>query len=1379
MSAPSIDFGVLDQLIVGRVQPHIYAFATNTIPNYLKVGDTYRPVAMRLRVWRKHFPDLEKEYEGKANVAADVYFRDYAVHQYLEIEAGKARLADGEQGAGVYYSREFFADTSAVDVEDAIADIQSSFDDNSGRYDFYDAEDRLPVEHHYVRGEDWTLRPNQRAAVGRFIEAVEAGRANLLMYAVMRFGKSFTSLCCAKAMAAKTVLVMSAKADVKTEWKKTVETAGNFSEYVFLDSDSLSQDENAMKEALAEGQSVVLFLTLQDLQGKNIKDKHQELFKNQIDLLVVDETHFGARAEEYGRILKEAGQPADDATALRRVEDDQIDTAEAEEQLKVLQARIRLHLSGTPYRILMGSEFSKEDIIAFVQFSDIVGDQEAWDSENLDKDDVNEWDNPYFGFPQMVRFAFKPSKAARQKMEELSKSGISLALSALLEPRSIRKDNDDLHKQFKHEPEILDLLRVIDGSQQDDNLLGFLDYDRIKQGMMCRHMVMVLPYCASCDAMEALIQSHSGDFRNLGDYQIINISGVEGARRYRSPEDVKKAISDAEAAGRKTLTLTVNRMLTGSTVEQWDTMLYLKDTSSPQEYDQATFRLQNQYVRTLFSEREEGQTSTIRNNLKPQTLLVDFDPDRLFRMQEQKSLIYNVNTDENGNAKLEERIKEELRISPIITLNAEGIHQVDAADILAAVSEYSSKRSVGDEACDIPIDLDVLRDDDIRRVIEAQAELGSKSGLTLEPFDGEENDLDMSGEDDDTDQGGSKATDEYGRDCAPPASDDSSKSLARKLQTYYQRILFFAMLATDEVRSLAGIVDVIEEDNNARIARHLFLDPGVLRALLRVFDPFKLSCLDYKIQNISQLVHDEMLEPVERAARALGKFTRISDSEVRTPSWLCHDMIAQIPGEKLAADVEEGRVFLDIASKSGEFALALYERLVQELGVEPIAIKSMIYSIPSSSIAYEFTRRFYEILDLDVKNIASSFNAYDLVEVSEADGRLVAKDVASVLREGDTAWSELALDAKLLEGSVQMEFSAVVGNPPYQADDGGFGTSAAPIYQLFVELGKQLDPQFLSMVIPSRWFAGGKGLDSFRTEMLHDSRIRTLHDYLTASDVFPDVGLKGGVCHFLRDRDNPGDCTVTTQYKDETPSVATRPLLEKGADVFIRFNEGISILKKVMAVEGAGDSLSLPDEKRFDRLVSSRKPFGLTTTFKGNGARSNGDVLVYRNGGVGYTPRSSITLGGALIDKWKLFIGRAAAGTGNKDTYPHRIIPTPFVGKPGSISSETYLCIGPFDEHEDAQNALSYLECRLTRLLILLHKPSQDVTRKVYTFVPVQNFSRTWTDEDLYAKYGLSATEIAFAEKMVRSMGKTPLTATDTPHHARQSTQTPVTTKAK
>lgn len=334
-----------------------------------------------------------------------------------------------------------------------------------------------------------------------------------------------------------------------------------------------------------------------------------------------------------------------------------------------------------------------------------------------------------------------------------------------------------------------------------------------------------------------------------------------------------------------------------------------------------------------------------------------------------------------------------------------------------------------------------------------------------------------------------------------------------------------------------------------------------------------------------------------------------------------------------------------------------------------------------------------------------------------------------------------------------MHFDVIIGNPPYQLNTDGFGTQARPIYHQFVQQAKALEPRFLCMVIPARWFSGGMGLDEFRESMLTDDRVRSIDDYLTASDVFPGVGLKGGVCYFLWDRDNPGPCQVTTHFKDWPVTTVTRPLLEAGADVFIRFNEGLSILKKVASVEtGNSKSLALPEPKKFMNLVSSIGAFGLDSTFRGKEKKSRDDLKVYRNGGVGYVARSEITKERDSFDKWKVYVGRAAPGTGNRDTYPHKVISTPFLGEPGSISSWTYMYIGPFDSKTEAENVLSYLTCRLTRLLILLHKPSQDTTRRVYTFVPTQHWTKQWTDADLYAKYGLSEDEMAFIETVVRPM---------------------------
>ena len=734
-----IDTTILDNIIIGRVEPYIYAFSTETVPNYLKVGDTSRGVRVRLEEWRRIFPNLILQYEHSAQIDDETIFRDFAVHTFLEREKGRERLLPYTFNNLPYYSREFFKEATTEDVDAAVTDIIQSVHEKSGKYPLY-SPDRLPQTLTYERTENYPPRDNQQQAIDNFQKAVDAGRTNLLLYAVMRFGKSFTSMCCAKKINARFVVIVSAKAEVKEEWKKTVESHKYFEGYYYLDSEALKRSENVIDNTLAApGKKVALFLTLQDLQGNDIKEKHKEVFSHPIDLLIIDETHFGARGESYGKVLQ--AQRLSKLEINKELKDlDGFETLDrCENAVKTLNARIRLHLSGTPYRILMSDEFQKEDIISFVQFTDIIDARRQWNDKYLKEDDCDEWENPYYGFPQMIRFAFNPNESSRKKMKQMRKDGITYTLSELLRPLSMTTQTDGSHRQFNHEVEILDLLEVIDGTKEDEKLLGFLDYDKIKDGKMCRHIVCVLPFRASCDAMSALIQKNRGRFKNLGDYEIINIAGFDDEYKYRSTGDVKRVIKEFEEKNKKTLTLTVNRMLTGTTVPQWDTMLYLKGTASPQEYDQAIFRLQNQYITTF----KDKSGKTIKYNMKPQTLLVDFDPNRMFILQELKSQFYNVNTEVQGNAQLKERIAKELEVSPIIVLNKNKLQLATPANITDAVREYSRTRSILDEASEIPTDNDLLHDDTLAAILRTIEPIDAKNGLRIKPTDGEGDNIDI------------------------------------------------------------------------------------------------------------------------------------------------------------------------------------------------------------------------------------------------------------------------------------------------------------------------------------------------------------------------------------------------------------------------------------------------------------------------------------------------------------------------------------------------------------------------------------------------------------------------------------------------------------
>ena len=990
------------------------------------------------------------------------------------------------------------------------------------------------------------------------------------------------------------------------------------------------------------------------------------------------------------------------------------DAYEQNAELKLLRSRVRIHLSGTPYRILMGSEFAEEDIIAFYQFSDIVEVQAQWDKDHILSDDVKEWENPYYGFPQMVRFAFLPNQTSRERLEGLRKHGFSSSLSELMKPQSIAEDKKhQSHRKFVHETEVFGLLQAIDGSERDEQILSLLELEEIQQGKMCRHMVFVLPYRASCDAMEELLKEKQKTFNHIGDYAIINIAGLKSTYLYPTTESVKNKIEQCERDDIKTITLTVNRMLTGSTVKEWDTMLYLKDSASPQEYDQAVFRLQNQYVRTLSSNNGE----TIKYNMKPQTLLVDFDPNRMFRLQEQRSQIYNANTEQRGNEHLRDRIARELEYSPIITIGSDGLQRVSPADVMDAVRAYSVNRSVMDEATDIPLDYTLLSDETLRNAISQLNPIDASKGIEIKAVTGDETELDIGEE-----QVHPNSTDTHPTK-NEPQDEKEDNLIGKKLATYYAQILFYAFLTETPVDSLLSIIRSIEDnEENKRIAKHVGLRLSILKLVQQKSNVFSLRGLDYKIENLNSLMRDNSLSPMKRAEVAMAKFGRLSSSEVVTPQAVALEMINALGEEAITKSTK----ILDIASKQGEFTRALISKYGDEIGKN-------IYSLPTSSVSYEFTRKVYNLLGLDIRHIISRFTTYDLL---------------------DSYYKE-----SFIQQLKEMKFDLVIGNPPYQKADGGAAASAKPIYQEFVNIAKDISTKYVSMIMPARWYTGGKGLDEFRLTMLSDKHIKLLYDYQRPDEVFPDTNNRGGLCFIVRDKgfDNTAILPKVISNRGGQDIVSqSRSIKTDGLDMFIRHQEAISILEKVT---GATSFVPL------SRHMSKRKPFGVESniikTPNWHLEKQANDVSCIGKGlSRGFIPYSLVTNNTEAIELWKVLVPRANnIGTElNDDNLNSEICP------PQSICTEAYLFIGTglqMDEKQ-ATNTAFYMRTRFARFMHSLAKTSHDATSKTYRFVPLQDFTDQsdidWTksvdeiDKQLYTKYNLSAEEIDFIDSKIKAM---------------------------
>ena len=478
----------------------------------------------------------------------------------------------------------------------------------------------------------------------------------------------------------------------------------------------------------------------------------------------------------------------------------------------------------------------------------------------------------------------------------------------------------------------------------------------------------------------------------------------------------------------------------------------------------------------------------------------------------------------------------------------------------------------------------------------------------------------------------------------------------------------------------------------------------------------------------------------------------LSNDEVFTPPQLANQMLDMLPQELFE---NKETTFLDPCCKSGVFLREIAKRLIKGLEQEIPDLQDRLNHI--------YTKQLFGIAITELTALLSRRSTYCskfangeysvCTDFDSTDGNIWFKRIQHTWENGRCKYcgasqSEYDRDKSLETHAYQfihnpkelkkMKFDVIVGNPPYQLSDGGAQASASPLYHLFVQQAKKLNPRYLTMIIPARWYAGGKGLDEFRDEMLHDHRLRVIHDFFDASECFPSVEIKGGVCYFLWDRDNKGLCKVFTHEKGEITSIADRPLLEKDTDIFIRYNKAISILHKVLSKK----------ETSFSSIVSSRKPFGSPTNFVDYKTTwFDGSVKIYANKNQGFVDLSKIEKNRGLIKKYKLFIPKAI---GSGDIRTDRL--KPIIAEPNTCCTETYVVIGPFEDLTRTKNAISYIETNFFHFLLGLKKITQDATLKVYQFVPLQDFNETWTDEKLYKKYGLTQEEIDFIESMIRPM---------------------------
>jgi len=483
----------------------------------------------------------------------------------------------------------------------------------------------------------------------------------------------------------------------------------------------------------------------------------------------------------------------------------------------------------------------------------------------------------------------------------------------------------------------------------------------------------------------------------------------------------------------------------------------------------------------------------------------------------------------------------------------------------------------------------------------------------------------------------------------------------------------------------------------------------------------------------------------------LDCIANLSNDEVFTPPDVANAVLDMFPNEVWTNPELK---FLDPACKTGVFLRECAKRLM--VGLQSVipdeeerrnhVFKNMLYGLSITELTGLVSRRtLYYSKDASSEHSVVKFedpagnissqraeHKYHLGKCTICGSPYVA------LERGDTR-ENYAYQFIHREDVTNMRFDVVIGNPPYQIQDGGAGPSASPIYHLFVNQAFRLKPRYVSMIIPSRWFAGGKGLDKFREEMLNSTKFRHLADFPAAADLFPTVEIKGGVCYFLWDEKYDGPCKVVTHQNGKPPKESVRYLGEHG-DIFIRHAESLPILEKIQS-----------KATRFvDEQVAPSKPFGLRTFFKDYSEKKmKGMIDLYGNGGIYYIRPFQVLLNEDWIDKWKVLTSN---GYNGGDSFPHKILGTPIVAPPGSACTETYVVCGVFESEVEARNFEAYVRTKFFRFLVSLRKNTQHVTQSRFKFVPVLDMRKRWTDELLNAEFGITKDEEAFIASIVKEM---------------------------
>ena len=1226
-------------------------------------------------------------------------FNDKQVHSVLE-RSGIRKKDFGMKNQGT----EWFV-TDLQTVKNAIAAVKA------GRKSLKSKEitdEQMPI----------VFRPEQNEAIDRTLKRFKRGN-QMLWNAKMRFGKTLCALQVVLEMEAQRTLILTHRPVVDEGWFEDFQKIFFDQPDYHYGSRTKGEDFASLERLARRGDSYVYFASMQDLRGAAMVggkfDKNVDIFKTKWDMLIIDEAHEGTTTDIGLAVID---------TLIKK-------------ETKVLR------LSGTPFNLL--DDYKEEEIFTW----DYVMEQKAkaeWDMTHMGDP------NPYESLPAINIYTYDLGALLGSEYCDDEKA---------FNFREFFRTKDN--GTFVHDRDVDNLLNLLCRKDKD----SLYPYSNEEFQRIFRHTLWVLPGVNAAKALSEKLRTHTV----FGNFTVVNVAGNgdEDEENADALQLVNKAIGP-DPDETYTITLTCGRLTTGVSVKPWTAVFMMSGTfsTSAANYMQTIFRVQTPF--------------TCHGRMKTNCYAFDFAPDRTLRVLAKVAKV----SAKAGKTDDEDRkiLGDFLNFCPIISIEGSQMKPYDVKSMMAQL-----KRAQIEAVVQNGFEDGALYNDELLKLTEVELQdfkdLKGKIGTTkamAKTADIDVNNQGFTNEEYEEKERLEKKkkkelTEEERRRLEELKKKTNERqnaiSILRGISIRMPLLIYGAKLKNeDDEITIDNFTDIVDKDSWEE-----FMPKGVTKQVFRKFKKYYEADIfreaGKRIRSMARAADNLTVEDrIERIASIFNTFRNPDKETVLTP-WRVVNMhlgdciggycfydeqyakMLEIPryidNGKVTEDVyaTDSKV-LEINSKSGLYPLFvaynIYRRRVEEakrkygevdrgfaLSLWDATIEQNIFVICKTPMARDITRR--TLVGFRQTSVNAQYYK-DLIDVIKNNPATFVNEV----RDGRRFWKANNND--------HMKFNAIVGNPPYQVMDGGAGVSAVPVYQYFVDIAKKLNPNSISMIMPAKWYNGGRGLDGFRENMLNDKRICKLFDYIDSHLCFPTVDIAGGVCYFLWNNKHKGKCTFVS-CNNNNRKINQRDLND--IDVLIRHQEEIDIIAKIESFT----------DIYLSSCVYSQKPFGLRTYVK---PLKDGDIQLRYNGGIGYYKKELVEINRNLINKWKVItscLTAEHAGETDKNGQK-RIISTLEILKPNVICTETYMLIDTFDTKQESMNLVSYLKTKTVRALLGIVTSTQHMSKANFRFVPLQDFTSNsdidWSvsipeiDAQLYEKYGLSDDEIAFIEKMIKPM---------------------------